>query len=49
MQYLLQTEAIIKEYIKNEGEDKGKDLTEFLTINTKGNILDILHENPKKL
>ena len=46
LQHMIQTEAIIKEYIENRGNDWGKNLTEFLILNTKGNILDLLHQNP---
>jgi hypothetical protein len=37
----------MKEYLKNDGENVGKNLTEFIKANTKGQILDILRREPK--
>ena len=37
----------MKEYLINDGDDKGKNLTWFIKANTKGNILDILRREPK--
>ena len=39
----------MKEYLKNKGDDKGKNLTEFIKYNTKGNVLNILRRQPKIL
>jgi hypothetical protein len=49
IQYMMQTEAIINEYIYQKGNKIDKNLTEFLIINTKQNILDSLSKHPKKL